>query len=109
MSGTGLGLNLVEGFNGYRENAVWIRGQVHPLGEAEFELDREEPSSPWRIRTRDGAVDVRFTPEGIRREDKELGFAKSRFVQAIGSFAGTALGVDFRDIPGVTEDHEARW
>lgn len=105
MSDARVGFNLVEGFNGPCENAVWIDGRVQPVGGAEFVFD--DPLGPWRIRAE--GIDLTFTPEGLRREDKDLGFAKSRFVQAIGSFRGRACGREIRDLPGVTEDHEARW
>ena len=110
-----IGLNLVEGFNGPVENAVWIDGQLHPAGEAIFEFDKQDHARPWRIRTRNGMVDLAFTPEGARREDKDLVVAKSWYVQPIGSFSGTvraapgAPAVEVKDLVGVTEDHLARW
>jgi len=104
-----IGLNLVEGFNGPVENAVWIDGQVHPAGEATFEYDEKDALKPWRIRTRNGMVDLTFAPEGARREDKDLVVAQSWYVQPIGTFSGTIQGVEVKDLVGVTEDHEARW
>jgi hypothetical protein len=110
-----LGLNLVQGFNGPVENAFWIDGELHPAGAAEFLFDAQRPGrAPWRIRTLDGKVDLTFTPEGERRQDKNLIVAVSRYVQPFGSFAGVFRPpgrpeVTVRDLPGVTEDHVARW
>jgi hypothetical protein len=108
-AGRGIGLNLVEGFNGPVENAVWVDGRIQPVGEAEFRFDAEDPLAPWSIRTPDGAVDLTFAPEGVRVENKNLVFAVSRYVQPIGTFTGTACGVRVEGLPGVTEDHHARW
>jgi hypothetical protein len=108
-----LGLNLSDGFMGTSENVVWADGQLHLVGRAGFDFDAEDPDAPWKIRTEDGAVDLTFTPEGHRRQDKNLGVAISRYVQPFGTFAGRLrLGGAERtvaDLPGVTEDHVARW
>ena len=60
-----------------------------------------------------GRVDLEFVPEGERREDKNLLVAVSRYVQPIGAFRGRVQVGDRTvavvDVPGVTEDHEARW
>ena len=114
-SGKDIGLNLVEGFNGPVENALWHEGRLYPVGEATFEFDKEDHLKPWRIRTRNGMVDLGFQPEGARREDKDLFVAQSFYVQPIGVFSGTvrpgpgARAVEVRDLAGVTEDHVARW
>jgi hypothetical protein len=111
-SGERIGLNLVEGFNGPVENMLWIDGRLHPVGTAEFTFRAEAPLEPWRVRTVDGRVDLTFTPEGARAEDKNLGIAISRYVQPIGIFRGTVRGdgdpIDV-ELTGVTENHIARW
>jgi hypothetical protein len=108
-----LALNLVQGFNGAVENVVWHGGKVHPVGEAEIRYDAGSTLGPWRVRTRDGSVDLTFHPEGERRQDKNLVVAVSRYVQPIGVFSGTIRlpGVELAvaDLVGVTEDHTARW
>ncbi len=111
-SGERVGLNLVEGFNGPVENALWIDGRLHPVGAAELELRPEAPLEPWRVRTVDERVDLTFTPEGARAEDKNLGFAVSRYVQPIGTFRGAVRGDGEPiqvELTGVTENHVARW
>ena len=42
----------------------------------------------WQLRTEDGLLDLTFRPEGLRREDKNLLVAASRYVQPIGVFSG---------------------
>lgn len=108
-----VGFNLVEGFNGPVENALWIDGRLHPVGRAEMSFRGDAPLEPWRIRTACGAVDVTFHPEGARGENKQLLVAASRYVQPIGVFKGTVTppgGAPLTvELPGVTEDHAARW
>lgn len=111
-----VGLNLVSGFNDgeLTENGLWIDGRLRRTGRARFEFDRADPLAPWRVRTDDGAVDLRFAPEGLRAEDVNLGLVISRYVQPIGSFSGTVRDPDgnpvqVEGVPGVTEHHFARW
>jgi rRNA maturation protein Nop10 len=112
-SGERVGLNFADGHNEV-ENCVWLGGELLVLAPARFEFDPADPMKEWRVATADGRVDLRFTPEGLRREDTDLKLAVSRYVQPIGSFHGTLLGpggrrVEVAGLPGVTEDHEAVW
>lgn len=113
--GPGLGFNLQAGYFGANENALWIDGAIVPLGEAEFLFDRHDALAPWQVRTVDGLLDLVFTPEGMRAENKNLLVAASRYVQPIGAFSGTvraAPGAPAREVHhlvGVTEDHHSRW
>lgn len=113
--GPGLGFNLQAGFNGDAENALWLDGRLIRLGAAEFAFDAADPLAPWQIRTVDGLLDLTFQPEGLRREDKDLGVAVSRYVQPIGTFSGwvrpdrQAAPFKVDRLLGVTEDHQARW
>jgi len=108
-----LGFNLSSGFMANVENVVWHRGRVHAVGPAEILFDTAATDGPWRVRTQDGAVDLTFRPEGERRQDQDLVVAASRYVQPFGTFHGTVrvdgYEVEVRDLPGVTEDHTARW
>jgi hypothetical protein len=73
------------------------------------------PGGPWRIRSGDGAVDLTFAPEGQRAQDTNvLGLLTSRYVQPFGSFSGRIAlpglaPLELEKVPGVTEDHFARW
>lgn len=110
-----LGFNLQAGYFGANENALWLDGQLIALGAARFDYDSADPLAPWHVSTDEGLLDLRFVPEGARREDKNLIVAASRYVQPIGTFSGTvrasgsapACRVD--GLVGVTEDHASRW
>lgn len=108
-----LGFNLQHGYMGKNENAIWVDGEIYPVGNATFEFDRKNPLNEWKITTDDGKVDLTFYPEGARSEEKALGVAASYYTQPIGLFRGT-LQVEEGDpieieILGVTEDHESTW
>jgi hypothetical protein len=107
-AGPQVGLNLVEGFNGPVENVVWQDGELHKVGAARI-LHDDGVDAAWKVTTDDGAVDLVFTPEGARREDKNLVVARSRYVQPIGTYRGTIRGRQVTDLVGVTEDHLAVW
>jgi hypothetical protein len=110
-----LGFNLQSGFNGDGENVLWLDGRLIRLAAASFDFDPADPLAPWRIRTADGLVDLAFRPEGARREDTNLGLARSRYVQPVGTFSGivrrslNSPGQTVHDLLGVTEDHFALW
>jgi hypothetical protein len=113
--GPAVGFNLQQGYFGCQENVLWLDGQPTPLGAAHFDVDVSQPLAPWRVHTDDDLLDLVFTPEGARAADKNLGFAASRYVQPVGTFAGTVrrnrLGSPRRldRLLGVTEDHRSRW
>jgi hypothetical protein len=65
--------------------------------------------APWRISSTDGSVSLRFDPDGLRSQDKNLGFAVSRWVQPIGTYSGVIGGTEVDGLRGVIEDHVARW
>lgn len=110
-----LGFNLQAGYFGENENALWLDGELIALGAAHFAFDAADPMAPWRIHTDDGLLDLQFTPEGMRREDKDLLIAASRYVQPIGTFSGWVRPcpngqlVEIHTLAGVTEDHHSRW
>jgi hypothetical protein len=116
--GTRVGLNLVEGFNappagGPSEDAAWIDGEPIALGRAKFEHDREAYLRPWRVTTRDGAVDLVFTPAAGYHDRRNLGVAKSSFLQVAGRYRGTLRVGDrllqLTDLSGVAEDQDVVW
>lgn len=114
--GTPLGLNLVEGFNEdpqSNENALWLGDRVYPLARARFTYDKHELLDPWRVVTVDGAVDVRFRPLYVHREDHDFRWAVSHFAQPMGLFEGTVrLGertLKLEGVPGVTEQQDVLW
>jgi hypothetical protein len=83
-------------------------------GPVQFEHDPDRPLDLWRVRSADGSVDLTFRPEGQRAQDIDLKLIASRYVQPFGAFEGhvtsaTGERIAVRDLPGVVEDHEARW
>jgi hypothetical protein len=110
-----LGFNLQAGYFGANENALWLDGQIIPLGAAQFDFNPADPMADWHVSTDDGLLDLRFSPEGMRREDKNLIVAASHYVQPIGTFSGIvrvapgAPAVAVKQLAGVTEDHRSRW
>jgi hypothetical protein len=100
---------------GDAENAIWLYGRLLRVGKVSFDYSSSDPMAPWSIHSDDGLLDLRFTPEGMRSENKNLLIAASRYVQPIGSFSGvlTDPASGARHIvdrlAGVTEDHASRW
>lgn len=123
-SGEAIAMNLVEGFVGAPECAVFDQRGLHALSEGRFDLPagatpEEGPSErarrvmPWRVRTTGGEVDLVFTPRAVHDEALDLRLVQSRFVQPIGTFTGTIRrGTEtlrVTDVPGVVEDQYCRW
>jgi len=105
-----VGFNFSEGFlQGEGENAIWLDGEPRPVGPVSFTFDPAAPMSPWRVRSEDGGVDLTFEPEGYRAQTVDLKLIRSRYVQPFGAFTGLLGGVRIEGLPGVAEDHAARW
>ena len=110
-----MGFNLQAGYFGGHENALWLDGQVHALAPAHFLYDNSDPLSPWHIFTEDDLLELHFTPEGARRENKKMMVAASRYLQPIGTFSGWVRSAPDQpkrivtQMMGVTEDHSSRW
>lgn len=106
--GSKLGINVVAHFMNGLENALWLGGELIPLAQATFDYDAAQLMAPWRIRTEDGIVDVRFTPDGQRAEHLNALWLRSRFVQPFGRFEGR-VGQARVSGYGVVEEHAALW
>ncbi len=111
-SGERVALNLVEGFAGEAECAVWVDGDLFPLGEGRFTFDAQQPLRPWRV-TAGGNVDLGFLPGAAHVERRNLGIVSSRFIHPIGVFAGTievgGQRLVIERALGVTEDQDVTW
>jgi hypothetical protein len=113
-SGERVGLNLVQGFVGEPECALWIDGELYPLAEGRFTFDAARPLAPWQVRTADESVDLRFEPGGVHQEHKDLGVITSRFIQPVGCFSGTIrvpgrAPLVLARVLGVVEDQDVLW
>jgi hypothetical protein len=110
-----VGFNLQAGYFGGNENALWLDNELIPLAPAHFIYDQKDPLEPWHIFTEDDQLDLIFTPESARSQNRRMVVAASRYVQPVGSFSGWVRadpGAPKRmvhDLPGVTEDHFSRW
>jgi hypothetical protein len=66
------------------------------------------------MRSEDGGLDFVFTPEGRRAQNIDLKVVASRYVQPFGTFRGHVTAASgerivIEALPGVTEEHAARW
>jgi hypothetical protein len=114
--GRSLGLNLSCGVNetSFTENAFWINGIMTKVDMIDFEFDRDNLSTPWRIRSADRKVDLLFHPEAQREEKINALLLATRFTQLFGVFEGTLTSEEGEVIhvdlcPGFAEDHYAKW
>ncbi len=120
--GQTVGLNLsAEVYDDARgdsmENALWLDGQVIPLGGVVFDVPDDPTSQPWHLRSRQGDdVDLEFHPLGARSQKLDLKVLKSDFVQPYGEFRGHITPPGSRDTVhlvegafGVVEDHLSVW
>lgn len=113
--GPDVGFNLQQGYFGAQENALWLGGELIALDAARFEFDAADPMGTWRVSTQDGLLDLHFTPEGGRSDDRNLLLVASHYVQPVGTFTGLvrrtpgSAPVQVKALLGVTEDHRSRW
>ena len=110
-----MGFNLQAGYFGGHENALWLDGEVHALAPAHFLYDSSDPLSQWHIFTEDDLLELYFTPEGARRDNRKTLLAASRYLQPVGTFSGWVRSAPDQPkrivtrMMGVTEDHASRW
>lgn len=114
QSGERVGFNLVEGFVGEPECAVWVDEALYPVGEGRFTFDAAAPLGPWRVRSSDGVVDMDFEAGGMHAEERDYTLLVSRFRQPVGLYRGVIalpgrapLRLD--GVLGVTEDQRVLW
>lgn len=109
--GQPIGFNVVEGFVGDAECAVFFDGKIFPLFAPRFTFDRARLRDPWRVQGE--GVDLTFEPGGAHEQHMNLGLIKSRFVQPVGTFRGTLViegrTVAIDDVLGVVEDQDVLW
>jgi hypothetical protein len=103
---------LVDGDGG--ENALLLERGPLRLPAVAFHADLRSPTAPWRIASRDGAVDLAFRPVASHREARELLLVALRTTQLAGELSGRLPGPDggpleVEGLPAVVEDLAARW
>lgn len=112
--GAPFAMNLVQGFVGEAECALWIGDELIGVGEGRIEPDARDSRAPWSVKTACGTVDLRFVPSDFHRENRELVVVSSKFVQAVGAYEGRVNLADGRSFVienalGVTEDQDTKW
>jgi len=110
------GLNLANGVNetGATENCLWLNGRLQLLPPVSIGLNRQQPAQPWLFSSTDQQVCLQFTPQQCRRERLNLGILASNFRQYCGFFSGSIVlqngeKLILDQVPGLAEDHFARW
>ena len=119
-SGRRIGLNLVAPIfhQRFNENGFWLEGKLYKLGPAHFSY--EAPDQVWTISSsREGekhdgvSFSFLFKPLGVRSQDLDYKLVVSRFQQPFGIYSGwielEGERIEFEDVPGVVEEHFARW
>ncbi len=113
MGGQRVGLNLVQGFVGEAECALWVDDRIEALGEGIIDLDVDDPQRPWSVKTTCGAIDLKFEPGAMHNQRRDMVLVKSRFLQPAGRFTGTIRSqgqvLEGLDLLGVAEDQELVW
>ena len=112
-----VGVNLTKNVNQYdetwNENALWVDGRIQRLSSAVFDFDPRNPLAPWKLKDKNGLVDLTFHPFGERTEDMNLGILRSSFHQPFGVFSGEVVfegkRLKIESLPGVCENHLAYW
>jgi Protein of unknown function (DUF2804) len=107
-------LNLVQGFVGPAECAVWVDGEVYPVSAGVVTFDEGNVLAPWQVRTEGGEVDLRFEPGAVHTEEHDYRVVASRFLQPVGSFSGTIhlpgrAPLELYRVLGVVEDQAVTW
>ncbi|MDP3973019.1 MAG: DUF2804 family protein, partial [Candidatus Nanopelagicales bacterium] len=118
VDGRELGINLVAGFTGLgdngAENCLWLDGELILIDPAaRIELPEGDPAGEWRVRTLDGAVDLRFRPHAAHHENLNLLLLRSKFIQALGQFTGRinirGESIEVAGLAGAAEDQDVLW
>ena len=111
LDGKRIGLNLSCGVNetSFTENCYWIDGRLVKVDTVQFEYDRDDAASQWRITSHDGQIDLRFTPEGFHEERQNLLIAASNFKQFFGYFEGRMGTLELTKQYGFVEDQYSKW
>lgn len=94
------------------ESCLWVPGAVEPLSDLAFTRHGPDPLARWHVTSRDGRLDVVFTPVGRKTVRRQLLLAAIDYVQWYGTYSGTVHGAggahEVRDVHGVCETMRAR-
>lgn len=114
LIGIQFGAKWTEG-TGFTENAITVDGRLHKIGrELVWTYSWEDPMEPWRVRDRDGAVDLVLTPRYDKQENTDALVLRTLVHQMFGTWSGTVAGEDGKiytveNVPGFAEECRNRW
>jgi Protein of unknown function (DUF2804) len=95
------------------ESCLWLPGRCAPLAEVAFTPTSADPLAPWRVRSRDGRLDVTFEPDGRKRARHQFGVVAIDYFQLCGRYHGMLTDGDrtyeLEDVHGVCESMRARF
>ncbi len=90
--GTPFGFNLGYGFGDTRaasENMAFYKGKAYKLNDVDFGIPTDSFVKPWHFTSKDGAIDLIFTPVYDNVNKINVGFLKQDSHQVFGTFSGT--------------------
>ncbi|MCB0978606.1 MAG: DUF2804 domain-containing protein [Acidimicrobiales bacterium] len=100
---------------GATENGVIVDGRVTKIGdELVWEYDWAHPMRPWRVRHRDGSLDVTLTPAHDRHSKANAVVLATEVHQVFGRWSGhvtddSGTRYDVEGILGFAEESVSRW
>ncbi|GAA0451121.1 DUF2804 domain-containing protein [Alkalibacillus silvisoli] len=116
---TRIGINLGGGWTegtGQTENGMIVDGRLHKVSEEiDWVYDRHNYMKPWVIQTpQSRRVKLLFEPFYERVATKNAGVVQSNMRQLIGNYSGSVQlhegdEIEFTNLLGWTEAHEAKW
>ncbi len=115
--GRTIGLNFGKGFgdlSAATENCIVLNGKVNKLEKVEFAYSAQNYMQPWKFTDSEGCLSLDFIPFKERLARTNLGIITSEVHQMFGRYSGTIVTdtgdrLDFRDLIGFAEQHQARW
>lgn len=112
--GIQFGAKWTEG-TGFTENGVTVDGRLHKIGrELSWDYSWDDPMSPWRVRDREGALDLTLVPRFDKHTSLSALLLSTKVHQVFGTWTGSVAAEDGRmvevvDVPGFAEECRNRW
>lgn len=100
---------------GFTENGVLVDGRLTKIGdELDWDYRWDAPTEPWRVRHRDGSLDLRLEPVHDKHSRLELGVLGTEVHQVFGRWHGHVTTDDgavhhLAGIAGFAEESRSRW
>ncbi len=115
--GRRIGLNIGSGFGDTStatEDCLILDGVIHKLGAVKFDYDPQDYMKPWKFSDAEGRLALDFVPFAERVAVTDLKLIHSEVHQMFGRYQGRVQGddgetIEFKDLIGFAEEHQARW